>query len=514
LHYFLQLIKFSGDTPLKKLLFFVLFTLFGTFQALPQFNAKIMTYNVLNYPGTSGPERNPYFRTVISATDPDILVVGELIGMNGFVTFRDSVMKKISDDYTGGDFIDGPDTDHGIYFKSSMFEFISNVPIVTELRDISRFTIKSKTTADTLIIFGVHLKSSTGSQNAAQRAREVDSLRKVTKTLHPGANFIVLGDFNLYSANEAAYQKLTDQTQPGYFNDPLDMPGDWQDVPAYAPYHTQSPRKRSFGGGATGGLDDRFDLILMSSAVMEPGGITYIQNSYTSYGNDGNHLNDSINRPPNTAVGQVIADALHYAADHLPVFATFSFNSVVPVELTSFYGVRAEGGVSLHWATATETNNYGFGVERSKDGVKWSEKGFVPGGNNSLSPREYKFFDKSAESGKISYRLKQTDNDGTVNYSKTIEIEGSLPSGMNLQQNFPNPFNPSTKISFELPEAGRVQLKVFDIAGNEVASLIDGTMEGGTHEAEFVPTALSAGVYVYRLSWNGFSLSRKMLFLP
>lgn len=486
-----------------------------SFNALPQFTAKIMTYNVLNYPGSTGPQRNPYFRTVISNADPDILVVGELASTTSFTTFRDSVMKKLSADWVAGTFIDGPDSDHAIFLKSSKFNFISNVAIPTELRDISQFTVNSKTTLDTILIYAVHLKSSNTSGDEAQRAREVDSLRKMTDKLHSGANFIVLGDFNMYKSSESAYLKLLSTTKPGYFVDYLkdSMSGTWNNL-IYARYHTQSPRTRSFEGGATGGLDDRFDMILMSQTVMDLGGIRFIPGSMVAYGNDGNHYNDSINRPPNTAVGQTIANALHYASDHIPVYASFSFDTPLPVELVSFSGVRTGYGVKLLWKTATEINNYGFEIERSANGSEWIKAGFVEGYNNSNSPKYYEYIDKSTATGKLFYRLKQIDNDGTTEYSNTIEIRENIPSGFNLDQNYPNPFNPETRISFSLPESGLVTLKVFDTTGSEVATLLSGVSEAGSHEVQFIPDGLAAGNYIYRLSWNGFSLSGKMLYLP
>src|SRR5690606_38224226 len=119
-----------------------------------------------------------------------------------------------------------------------------------------------------------------------------------------------------------AYQTLINQTAPKYFIDPLTLSGTWNNE-IYSPYHTQSTRTRQFGGGASGGLDDRFDMILMSQTVMEEGGVFFLPGSYFAFGNDGNHYNDSINKMPNTAVTQQIANALHYASDHLPVIAAF-----------------------------------------------------------------------------------------------------------------------------------------------------------------------------------------------
>jgi hypothetical protein len=210
--------------------------------------------------------------------------------------------------------------------------FLSNIPIATENRDINEFKLKHISSTDTIRIYTVHLKANNTLPDQQARAREVDSLRKVTNTLPAGSNFIVAGDFNIYSSNEAAYQKLLQVITPyeGHFYDAINITGTWNN-PQYAPHHTQSTRIRAFGGGATGGLDDRFDMILYSRAISLGGGITYIPQSLTPYGNDGTHYNDSINRPPNLVVSQQVANALHYSTDHLPVFAKFVFENVISV---------------------------------------------------------------------------------------------------------------------------------------------------------------------------------------
>jgi endonuclease/exonuclease/phosphatase family metal-dependent hydrolase len=286
----------------------------------------IMTYNLLNYPGNDTTTRNPHFRTIFSNIQPDILVVQEINSQSGVDGFLNNVLKYVSSEFEAGLFINGPDTDNAVFYKSNIFTFISNIPIRTNLRDINEFRFVHNSTADTLIIYSLHLKAGTGSTNEALRAAEVDSLRKRTNALSPNTDFLVVGDFNIYSSNESAYQKLLDQNGSGYLLDLFTIPGTWNQQ-QYSSYHTQSTRTRSFGGGSTGGLDDRFDIILMSQGVMNGGGIAFIPGTYTIYGNDGNHYNDSINKPPNLAVGQLIADALHYSSDHLPVIAEFSFNS-------------------------------------------------------------------------------------------------------------------------------------------------------------------------------------------
>lgn len=293
-----------------------------------------MTYNLLNYPGSDTTTRNPHFRTIFTNIQPDILVVQEVTSLAGVNGFLSNVLNSVSSGYSAGLFIDGPDTDNAIFYKNSVFTFVSNTPIKTALRDINEFKLVYNGTGDTLILYSLHLKASSGSSNEQLRAAEVDSLRKRTNSLSPGSKFMVVGDYNIYSGSESAYQKLLNQISPGYVLDLFTLAGSWNQA-QHSAHHTQSPRTRSFGGGATGGMDDRFDMILLSSSVMDNGNINYVPGSYTVYGNDGAHYNDSINRPPNNAVGQLIANALHDASDHLPVFARFSFNASF-VELTSF----------------------------------------------------------------------------------------------------------------------------------------------------------------------------------
>lgn len=307
---------------------FKMFTALILFLPLMNINSqeqiKIMTYNLLNYDGSDTTTRNPYFRTIVSSINPDILVVEEIYSRSPVAGFLNNVMNTFGEVYDTAAFVDGYDSDNALFFKPSKITFLSNRAIKTALRDISEFRVKNNSTGDTLIIYAAHLKSSSGADNELLRAAEVDSLRKVTNQLPAGSNFIVLGDFNIYKSTEAAYQKLLNQTNSGYFVDQLNMTGTWNNS-AYASYHTQSTRTRSFGYGATGGLDDRFDMILVSQAMYDSGGITLLPSTYTPYGNDGGHYNDSINHSPNNAVGQTIANALHYASDHLPVFASFSF---------------------------------------------------------------------------------------------------------------------------------------------------------------------------------------------
>jgi hypothetical protein len=186
----------------------------------------------------------------------------------------------------------------------------------------------------------------------------------------------------------------------------------------------------------------------------------------------------------------------------------------LPVELVSFTGKSVEDyKVELNWRTATEVNNYGFNVERKTADGQWENVGFVSGNGNSNSDKNYSFKDNSPSGGsKFLYRLKQIDNDGQFEYSDAVEVM-LIPIEYKLYQNYPNPFNPMTKIKFAIPEAGKVNLKIFDIKGEEVADLVNQDYEAGYYDVELNLANLASGVYIYRLQSKGFSDVKKMMLI-
>ena len=284
----------------------------------PEFT--VMSYNLLNYPGSTAAAREPLYRTIMNGAQPDIIVVQELSNASGISSFLNNVLNYSGATYSAGTFVDGPDSDNGIYYKTALFQFISNTPISTALRDISQFKLKQLSSGDTLILYSAHLKASNTPADEAQRTVETQNLRAVTNALDSGKYFLVCGDFNIYGSAEGAYQELVQNgsNAHGKFNDILSLTGSWNN-PAYAAYHTQSPRTTSFGGGANGGMDDRFDMFLFSDAIVQNGGFDIVPNSYKAFGNDGQHYNQAINTPPYLMYDSVVAAALHGASDHLPV---------------------------------------------------------------------------------------------------------------------------------------------------------------------------------------------------
>ncbi|MFQ6113997.1 MAG: hypothetical protein ACE5NG_07885 [bacterium] len=128
----------------------------------------------------------------------------------------------------------------------------------------------------------------------------------------------------------------------------------------------------------------------------------------------------------------------------------------VPVELASFAATVEQNDVHLVWITATETNNFGFDIERRIQGShEWSKIAFVPGNGTTTVPMRYEYFDRNLQPCTYEYRLKQIDTDGSFEYHGVVAAVVGLPQTFALHQNFPNPFNPSTEIQYELPSRAR-----------------------------------------------------------
>jgi endonuclease/exonuclease/phosphatase family metal-dependent hydrolase len=299
---------------------------------------RVMSYNVLNYPNfwsdsilvadTTG--RNPYFRTIFSSINPDIAVLQEVEGRADAEAFLANVMNGYGETYelgwrgTSGD-------DNPIYFKADKFDFISSYFIIDQGGSGSHPTIEYRllheATGDTLIILNVHLTYGPKAERIAKRKVEADAIRQRTSTYSSTAYCIALGDFNIYGGTEAAFDTLLDRTHDGWFDDPLGLEvySNWS-TSGLTEYNTHNTRDGSgpyLGGGGGFGLDERFDLILNSKNVLEPGGFMYKAGSYVTYGNDGLHNNRDVNEQPNNSVPVDVADALYMASDHLPVCADY-----------------------------------------------------------------------------------------------------------------------------------------------------------------------------------------------
>ena len=189
------------------------------------------------------------------------------------------------------------------------------------------------------------------------------------------------------------------------------------------------------------------------------------------------------------------------------------YSGIIPVELVSFTSSIINNSVNLNWITATELNNSGFDIEKSIDNSTWNKIGFVDGNGTSTEIHNYSFADQTPFVGTSYYRLKQIDFDGTTEYSNIIEVTFGAISEFALDQNYPNPFNPSTKINYSIKEKSNVELKIFDLLGSEIATLVNEEKSPGNYEVSFDASFLSSGVYLYTIKAGSFVQTRKMLLM-
>ena len=185
----------------------------------------------------------------------------------------------------------------------------------------------------------------------------------------------------------------------------------------------------------------------------------------------------------------------------------------LPVELISFTAALVNNRVHLSWATGNELNNYGFYIERKVQSGDWEKIGFIQGNGTSNSPKNYSFTDDNLIGGSyFLYRLNQVDNDGTDEYSYTVEVN-LTPQNFELSQNYPNPFNPSTKIRFTIPTTSQLRLNVYNMLGEYIRTIASGEYSPGFYEIDFEANDLPSGIYIYKLETTNLSIIKKMLLL-
>jgi hypothetical protein len=187
----------------------------------------------------------------------------------------------------------------------------------------------------------------------------------------------------------------------------------------------------------------------------------------------------------------------------------------LPIQMASSTAfVVRDNDVEVAWKTVSETNNYGFEIYRRRGGAtQWTKIGFVNGHGTTLAPQAYSYIDRTAAFGTYYYRIKQVDLDGKSETFPEMEVAvGTGPDKFILGQNYPNPFNPSTVIEFVVPKSGFATMKVYNVLGQEVATLFEGNAEAGrVNTARFSASNLPSGLYFYTLRSAGQSDTRRML---
>ena len=220
---------------------------------------------------------------------------------------------------------------------------------------------------------------------------------------------------------------------------------------------------------------------------------------------------------PNSSQAIEIKNQIIWLSIKYGVLSPFTTFIWIPVELVSFSAVLTGNIVELVWETASETNNLGFEIERKLGNADWITIAYVPGNGTTAENKRYTYSDDLSDlnyTGKIYYRLKQFDFDGSFEYSEIVEIFFDLmPDEYSLLQNYPNPFNPTTTIKYSIPEDALVELKIFDVLGKEVFVLKNEIQKTGSYSIVFDGSNLASGIYFYRIQAGDFIDTKKFILL-
>ncbi len=560
-------------------------------QIVGQSDHVFMTYNLLNYENEN--DREDDYVTVLEYVQPDIIIAEEVTGQTGYNHFLSDVLDVFeSGAWSGANFTNqSASQDIALYYRHDVFSFISTSVVSTAqssgLRDVVEWVMEHNDSGVQFNVYGVHFKASSGGSNPQTRLTEATILRDYLNDLPTGSHFIVAGDFNIYSnssSSEPAFEMLTGagSDDDGQLFDPVDRIGHWHNNSSYSDVHTQSPRSGSYGG-----MDDRFDWIFVSEAVLnETYEMNYVENTYWAVGNDGNHFNQAINNGNNTSVNDAMADALHDASDHLPVIATFQFPGgdpspydvvvtevmVNPSAVSDSYGewfelynagsstvsmngwLLLDNGSNEHNVTSIsiDSGEYivfgrntdsavnggydadyvysGFQLANSEDEIKLidaegrivdvieynSSFPYSSGASMYLKNITYdNAVDTSWAMSEVEYGSGDLGTPGRAwddTLSTASNFDFGIPQTFVLYPSFPNPFNPITTIKFSVETFHAMSLRIFDITGRVVETLLNGEIPVGNHEITWNASRQPSGVYIVQLS-NGKSVQTQKLIL-
>ena len=314
-----------------------------------QDTVKVMQYNLLNYGNTTSyctttnnniNDKNNDLREIISYVLPDILTVEEIHGTNTVVdNFLNNALNQDGRTYYQRASItnySGSDLCNMLYFDARKFTLSWQYAISTSLRDINLYTLyynspDLSTLHDTayLNVMVMHLKAGSTSSDAQTRADMTNALMNYLDVENMTGNNIAMGDFNVYSSSEAAFQNLINYSNAAIrFYDPVNQLGQWHNSSSFTDYHTQSTHSNDDDCHASGGLDDRFDFILISNEVKNNlFKVKYVPGSYKTIAQDGNHFNKGLlDSPTNYTVPSTVLSALYANSDHLPVTLKLRIN--------------------------------------------------------------------------------------------------------------------------------------------------------------------------------------------
>ena len=321
--------------------FLFLFLLLFSGHVLAQDTLTVMHYNLLYYgintsfcnsQNNNVDLKDQYLASIIDYVRPDIFTVNELgRGQDNVSRILENVLNAGEEDrFSAATYTNTTNSTivNMLYYDHNKFTLCFEAVVSNLMRDINLYTLfyndeEGLASGDTVFlnVIVAHLKAGSEASDQQLRTSEVQAVMAYLSSSNIRGNLLFAGDFNMNSSYEQAFQHITFYPNEDIrFYDPVEQPGQWYNNATFAPYHTQSTRSGSQGCFVSGGLDDRYDLILASNAIMQGYyGLSYISDSYKALGQDGNRFNQSVIYPTNTSAPQEVIESLYGMSDHLPV---------------------------------------------------------------------------------------------------------------------------------------------------------------------------------------------------
>jgi endonuclease/exonuclease/phosphatase family metal-dependent hydrolase len=319
----------------------LLFCVFLCHIAAAQQKINTMFYNLYRFPDNPPAHRELILKDILGEYHPDLLMTCELIREEGADRILNTALQTPQFNFARAAFtptqINFSDPlQQMVFYNMDKLTLVHQNVLPTQVREINHYTFILNTTdlnTDSVFleVFVTHLKSSDGAANQLARLNMIDTFVKALESIPQNHHVLLAGDFNFYSAyDEPAYQKILDVSNPIRMADPIDKPGNWSDNDTFKAIHTQATRISAAGfgiGGATGGLDDRFDFIMISENLKNATDLSYVEGSYKAFGNNGNCFNERIDHYDCDGVyGLPLRQNLYNMSDHLPVVMQLQTN--------------------------------------------------------------------------------------------------------------------------------------------------------------------------------------------
>ncbi len=337
---------------MKKIIVFLML-LATTGIASAQDTLTVLQYNLLQYGNDYGgcnstnnnvTTKDGYIKTIINYVKPDIFSVNEMVASEAMMEHLLGVINTTwTSRYKRPAFVhsNAPYLANAIYYNSKKLTFQKQIVVQDYVRDINLFKFYYNSSqleqGDTAFVICIvaHLKAGSGTDNSNKRKVMATNTMNYLKNHNQKANYLMMGDFNLYGETEPAWLQLTMNSNTNInFNDPVNQSGDWHNNYAFRNYHTQSTHSEDNGCASWGGMDDRFDYILISNYIKNgTEHVKYVDGSYWALGQDGKHFNKGLlDAPTNTSVPANVLNALGKNSDHLPVTLKLSVDQHVGID--------------------------------------------------------------------------------------------------------------------------------------------------------------------------------------